>query len=352
MTPSTKPSMFFIGVTTAKSSINKVFPRWAEHLGLGDCELRGMDFPLHAEPARYREVVEFIKNDPLTRGALVTTHKIDLCAASRDQFDALDSLSASMGELSSIYKRDGRLHGRAVDPWTVGLSLDAFLPANHWRDTGAEAVILGAGGSAMALAWHLSKTAHGTNCPTRIHVANRSTPRLEHLRGLHASWQSAVPLVTHHVPNPELADAILSNLPLGSLVVNATGLGKDAPGSPLTDDALFPERGLVWEFNYRGELVFLDQAQAQKASRNLQIEDGWVYFLHGWTRVISDVFAVDIPSHGPVFNELSRIAEEACGVRRPVAAFPTRGARSTHPAAPPPNQSGDGSPHSTGRIPI
>ena len=239
--------MFFIGVTTAKSSINKIFPRWAEHLGLGDCELRGMDFPLHADPASYREAVEFIKNDPLTRGALVTTHKMDLCAACRDQFDALDPLSDSMGELSCIYKRDGLLHGCAVDPWTVGLSLDAFLPANHWRETGAEALILGAGGSAIALAWHLSRTEHGANRPSRIRVANRSTPRLDHLRELHTAWQSGVPLEGHHVPLPGLADTLVANLPPGSLVVNATGLGKDAPGSPLTNAVVFPERALVWE---------------------------------------------------------------------------------------------------------
>lgn len=300
--------MFFIGVTTAQSSINRIFPRWAEHLALGDCELRGMDFRVHDEPGRYREAVDFIKNDPLTRGALVTTHKIDLCGACRDQFDMLDPLSASMGELSSIYKRDGQLHGRAVDPWTVGLSLDAFLPVYHWRDTGAEALILGAGGSAMALVWHLSRPEHGANYPARIHVANRSTPRLDHLRELHASWRSKTSLECHHVPRPELADALLAQLPPASLVVNATGLGKDAPGSPLTDAARFPERGLVWEFNYRGNLVFVEQARVQKQSRGLSIEDGWVYFLHGWTRVIADVFDVDIPTNGPVFDELSRIA--------------------------------------------
>lgn len=306
--PSTKPSMFFIGVTTAASSINKIFPRWAEALDLGDCQLRGMDFRLHDEPARYRAAVEFIKSDPLTLGALVTTHKIDLCAACRDQFDVLDPLSASMGELSSIYKRDGRLHGRAVDPWTVGLSLDAFLPAGHWTRTGAEVIILGAGGSAMALTWHLSKPEHGANRPSRIHVANRSTPRLEHLRALHESWDTGVPLECHHVPDPALTDAIVAALPPGSLIVNATGLGKDAPGSPLTDAVKFPQNAIVWEFNYRGDLVFLDQARAQQQEQQLQIEDGWVYFLHGWTRVIADVFNVDIPSSGPLFDELSRIA--------------------------------------------
>ncbi len=305
---STRPAMIFIGVTTGKSSINNVFPRWAAHLGLGDCELRGMDFPLHDNPAHYREAVDFIKNDPLTLGALVTTHKMDLFAACRDQFDALDPLSASMGEVSSLYKRGGKLHGRAVDPWTVGDSLNAFLPDNHWVQSGAEALILGAGGSAIALTWHLCRPEHGRNRPARVHVANRSEPRLEHLRELHAGWQSGVELVCHHVPQPEAADAVTAALPEGSLVVNATGLGKDAPGSPLTGAVRFPERGLVWEFNYRGNLIFLDQARAQEKARGLHIEDGWVYFLHGWTRVMTDVFGVDIPKSGPVFDELSSIA--------------------------------------------
>lgn len=306
--PADKPTMYFIGVTTAKSSINKIFPLWASALSLGDCQLRGMDFKLHDDPARYRAAVDFIKQDPLSRGALVTTHKMDLCAACRDQFDVLEPLSASMGEVSSVFKRDDGLHGRAVDPWSVGNALDAFLPGDYWERSRAELVILGAGGSAIALAWHLSKLADNARRPTRIHVANRSLPRLEHLRDLHHTWNTGIPLECHHVPQPELADAVLRKVSPGSLIVNATGLGKDAPGSPLTDNVIFPERAVVWEFNYRGDLVFLDQARAQKESRKLQIEDGWVYFIHGWTQVIADVFNVAIPSRGPLFDELSRIA--------------------------------------------
>ena len=56
-----KPTFYFIGVTTAKSSIMRVFPAWARHLSLGDVEIRGIDFEPHAEPARYREAVEFLK---------------------------------------------------------------------------------------------------------------------------------------------------------------------------------------------------------------------------------------------------------------------------------------------------
>lgn len=106
---------------------------------------------------------------------------------------------------------------------------------------------------------------------------------------------------------------MLGMLKPGSLVINATGLGKDAPGSPLTFAGDFPQRAIVWELNYRGDLVFLDQAKAQKDAKNLQIEDGWTYFIHGWTQVIAEVFDVDIPVSGPRFDEISRIAAQATG---------------------------------------
>jgi shikimate 5-dehydrogenase len=308
----TRPTMYFIGVTTGKSSIMKVFPEWAKALGLGDCVIRGIDFPQHDEPARYREAVAFIKEDPLSLGALVTTHKIDLLKACRDQFDRLDPYADLMGEVSSISKRDGRLIGHAKDPITSGLALEAFLPEGYWERTGAEAFVLGAGGSAIAITWYLMKPGHGANRPSRVIVANRSTPRLEEIKRIHGEIGAGVPTAYHHTPSPDLGDAVMAQLAPGSLVANATGLGKDAPGSPLTDAGVFPERGIAWDFNYRGDLVFLDQARAQQATRALTIEDGWVYFIHGWTRVIAEVFDVDIPTFGPRFDELSRIA---AGVR-------------------------------------
>ena len=95
------------------------------------------------------------------------------------------------------------------------------------------------------------------------------------------------------------------------MVVNATGLGKDAPGSPLTDSARFPQDGIAWEFNYRGDLAFLGRARAAAHKSGLTVEDGWVYFIHGWTRVIAEVFDIDIPMSGTGFDVLGRIARDA-----------------------------------------
>ena len=309
--PASKPTFYFIGVTTGKSSIMKVFPKWAEYLRLGDVTIKGIDLRLHDNHEAYWEVVHFLKNDPFSLGALVTTHKLDLFAAARDMFDLIDPHARLMAETSCLSKRDGKLVCHAKDPISSGLSLDGFLPADHFAETGAEMFSMGAGGSTIAICWHLTQAVRGVNRPSKIIVSNRSQPRLDHLRKINESLGTDIPVEYVLAPKPEDNDRVIEGLKPGSLVINATGLGKDAPGSPLTFDGVFPERGIVWELNYRGDLVFLDQAEAQKAGRGLQIEDGWTYFIHGWTQVIAEVFDVEIPTSGPRFEEISRIAAEA-----------------------------------------
>ena len=313
LTPARVPTIYFIGVTTADSMIMRVFPKWAARLGLGRCRIRGIDLAPHADPAAYRDVVSFLKADPLSLGALVTTHKIDLLHASRDLFDGLDDFADLMGEASSISKKDGRLLAGAKDPITSGLALDDFLKPGSWRG-GAEAFIMGAGGSSIALVSHIAGVAHRDDRPARLVVSNRSPGRLAEMREINARQGFELPTEYVPTPRPEDNDALMRTLPPGSLVVNATGLGKDGPGSPITDAAPFPERGCAWDFNYRGELLFLEQARRQQAAKRLHVEDGWRYFIHGWLAVIADVFHREIPMTGPEFDELDRIA--ACE-RRP-----------------------------------
>jgi len=304
-----RPTMYFIGVHTETSMIMRVFPPWAGALELGDCELVGIDLALHDQPERYRQVVQFIKEDPLSVGALVTTHKIDLLHAAKDLFDDLDELASLMGEVSAISKTDGHLMGTAKDPITAGRALEAFLPDRHWERTGADAFLMGAGGSSIALSWYLAQPDRGRNRPARIFVSNRSPRRLEEMKRIHDTHGIAVPIEYVLTPQPEANDLVMQRLMPGSLVANATGLGKDAPGSPLTDAGIFPRNGLAWDFNYRGKLDFLRQAYAQERRGGLHVEDGWVYFVIGWLAGIGEVFGKDIPLHGPLFDSLRRIAE-------------------------------------------
>lgn len=311
LTAATRPTFYFIGVSTQQSSIMKVFPQWAAHLGLHGVEIKGIDFPLHAPRADYREVVSFLKNDPLSLGALVTTHKIDLYAACLDLFDVVDPHAKRLDETSCLSKLNGKFVCHAKDPITAGLTLDSFMPAGHFAKTQAEVFAMGAGGSTIALTWHLMQVSRGTDRPARVVVSDRSLARLHEIERMHTAWATGIPCEYVLVQTGADNDSILQGLQPGALVVNATGMGKDTPGSPLTDACVFPEAALVWELNYRGDLLFLQQARRQAQARQLQVEDGWVYFIYGWTRVIAEVFHIEVPVSGNEFQELCRIAEHA-----------------------------------------
>ncbi len=305
----TQPTMYFIGVTTGKSSIMKVFPAWAKALGLKDTVMSGIDIAIHEKPEVYREVVSFLKNDPLSMGALVTTHKIDLYEAASDMFEYLDPYAQMFGELSSISKLNGELRGHAKDPISSGLAMEAFVPENHWKQTGADVLILGAGGSAIAMGSYLMQEKFKGNYPGSIIIANRSEPRLKEIERIFKDLNpGGIDLEFYLTPEAAQNDAVLKKCKPGSLIVNATGLGKDRPGSPLTDACEFPENSLVWEINYRGDLRFMYQALEQKEAKNLVVEDGWTYFIHGWTQVIAEVFHIDIV--GDTLKKLDQIAKE------------------------------------------
>jgi shikimate 5-dehydrogenase len=246
-------------------------------------------------------------------GALVTTHKIDLFHACRDMFDVIDPHALLMDETSCISKKDGKLICHAKDPISSGLSIDGFLGADYFERTGADLLSMGAGGSTIAITWHLMRQSRGKNVPGRIIVSNRSQHRLDEIKRIHAEVASDVAVEYILAPRPEDNDAVLNSLKPGSFIINATGLGKDAPGSPLSDAAIFPEKSVVWDLNYRGNLVFLDQARTQEQEKSLQVVDGWTYFIHGWTQVIAEVFHIDIPTSGPAFDRISEIAIEAAG---------------------------------------
>jgi len=298
---------YFIGVTTARSSIMDLFPRWMAALDRTEVAIQGIDLPIHAEPAAYRQVVAGIKADPKALGALVTTHKLDLFDAARDLFDWLDPYAALLGEVSCISKRAGRLFGHAKDPISAGMSLDAVLGQGYFGRTGGQALFFGAGGAASAAALHLATRPDPDDCPRRVTLVDILPGRLAQVEALLGKANAGLEVETALNADPAANDTLMAALPAHSLVVNATGMGKDIPGSPITDEARFPRESVVWEFNYRGELDFLHQAQRQEAWRGLRVEDGWGYFLHGWTQVIAEVLQLALD--GPMFAKLAQIAD-------------------------------------------
>jgi len=302
-----KPTFYFIGVTTGKSSINHVFPLWMKELGREDVVLQGIDHAIHDDPNAYRRTVEQIKFDPMSLGGLVTTHKMDLYAAAQDLFDYLDPYARLCAELSSISINNGALEGHAKDPFSAGLSLDAILGKDYFGKTAGELLIFGAGGSSIATVLHLINKPEKADRPKRITVVNRSQPRLDHMQKMVAGLETDIELQYVNNNDPQVNDAFMAKLPRASVVINATGMGKDIPGSPITDAGVFPQDGIAWDFNYRGELDFLQQAHRQKKERGLLVEDGWLYFLHGWTQVVFQVFHIDLTQE--LFDRLAKVAE-------------------------------------------
>jgi shikimate 5-dehydrogenase len=315
------PTFYFVGVTTGQSSIMKVFPRWMEALGRPDVVIEGIDHKLHDDPEAYRRTVAQIKYDPLSLGGLVTSHKISVLEAAGDMFDVLHSSARLTGEVSCISKRDGKLVGHAKDPLTAGLSLDAVLGEGYFGETGGHVMCLGAGGSGKAIALHLIEKENPADRPERVIVVNRSCPRLNALRDMVKGLETDISF--HYVLNddPAINDEIMGELPPDSVVINATGLGKDLPGSPITDAGVFPENSVAWEINYRGDLDFWHQAMAQRESREVLVEDGWLYFLHGWTQHVAEVLHIDMDR-----ETFGRLAEVAAPLRPELVPEPRSGA--------------------------
>jgi shikimate 5-dehydrogenase len=254
---------------------------------------------MHAGRELYREVIRRIKEGPTERGGLITTHKIDVFEACHDMFDAIDPYAELCGETSCLAKRDGRLWAFATDPISSERALAEFFGATDR----AQVLCLGAGGSATAITVHLleGRAASG------ITVVGRTPARLAAMQAIHAKLGPNTPVRYVENGDPRVNDRLIAALPPGSLVINATGMGKDTPGAPITDAAVFPEEGFVWDLNYRGELDFLRQAEQQRAARNLRVEDGWRYFIHGWAVVMEHVFEIDID--GEKIARISAVSE-------------------------------------------
>jgi shikimate dehydrogenase len=300
----------FVGVDTRGSSIMQLFPRWAEILDL-DARIEGWDIRLGAEAATYRDTVRRLAGDLGIAGALITSHKLDVYRHAGSLFDELDRYARLCQEVSCISRRGGRLLGHAKDPITAGLAMKDLLGPGRRLDAAAQVLCLGAGGAGTAITVRLLTA---EPAPARIVVADKDPRRLAALRDICAGLE-ARDVELARVAGAEDADALLAAAPETSLIVNATGMGKDVPGSPLSDRARFPVGALVWDLNYRGDLGFLRQAREQAGARDLELHDGWRYFLHGWSQHIAQVYDLELTP--PLFE---RLAEAAEPLRQPTPA--------------------------------
>ena len=137
----------------------------------------------------------------------------------------MDYYAQLTGEISCISKRDGKLRGHAKDPISSGLSLEAFLPENHWQNSHAEALVLGAGGSSIALTTYMLDPKQGLNRPARILVTDRNRERLDEIEHIHEQLAPSTPVEYQPAAQPTDNDALVNQLPAGVSGRKRYGLG-------------------------------------------------------------------------------------------------------------------------------
>lgn len=283
--------MVFLGVTTRASSITRIFPAWARACDL-DLELRGVDLPLGSPAGRYRALAAQLLEDPSVVGMVITSHKRAMYEAVADLVVAADPYARAGREVSPLLATGRGLVADACDPRAVRLVLGELLGPRHWQDTASDALVLGSGGAGVAIALTLltrrvgQALAGAEEQPRRLVVTDICAQRSQVAGELLQAFAGTLELEVR-TADREQTTRLLERLAPGSLVVNATGMGKDTPGSPIASGAVFPEGARVLDANYRGARPFLRQAHAQAASRGLVVRDGWRYFVHGWTQALA-----------------------------------------------------------------
>ena len=288
-------TVWFVGVSTAGSLIHEAMGRWGPLLG-GDIEVEGRDLPLDAPDGAFRKLLDDLGRNDRALGAVVTSHKVAVFRAGSDRFARLDDAALACGEVNAVRRTPEGLVGFARDPVSVGRVVDRIWPAGGasgpaGAGRGDQVVCLGAGGTAVALGRHLLARPR----PPGLVFADRRPEAIAHLRA------ALGPAVTTHV-GPGPWDRLVAGAAAGALVVNATGMGKDRPGAPLSASATFPPQGVVWELNYRGDLPLPARARAQ----GVEAHDGWSLFCQGWAAALAAVLDLADEGLGDRFERAAR----------------------------------------------
>jgi shikimate dehydrogenase len=220
-------------------------------------EQHGLDAAYRREEVAPEAFADFISrlSERGYVGANVTIpHKEKALALSRP-----DDRAEAVGAANTLWYDHGHLYSTNTDVEGFTANLDAAVPG--WELRVAEAVVLGAGGSARAVICGLIE--RGIN---QIHVVNRTPERSE---ALHARFGAAIRPV-HWAALPHV-------LARAGLLVNCTSLGMTGqPPLPIDLDPL-PTHAVVADLVYAPlETPLLAAARA----RDLLTADGLGMLLH------------------------------------------------------------------------
>lgn len=299
---------YFLGVSTQNSAIISLFPAWCEVLGVC-CSLRGVDLAIDSSPSSYTSLLEEMKKKSCV-GGLITTHKSNVFRYGETCFKQVSPVSEALHEVSVIYKRKNHseLFGDALDTVSIEPIINKLTETNSlWSKGDKNVVVFGGGGAGLALVYALCNKA--ISQPINITIIENNQKRIVFLKKM-LNNSILFPLNVE-VLHSEQGEFSISHVGKKPLIVNATGMGKDLPGSPIKNFQNIPPESTIWDFNYRGELSFLKYASKYNIEKKLLIEDGWDYFLSGWVHVMCMVFNIEISDNIKMeFREIANIKRE------------------------------------------
>lgn len=308
-------NLYFIGVTSKHSLIVKILPDWAKSIDI-KLNLINIDLPLLSDASEYHKAVCQIKNDKNAIGSVVISHKLQVYKHALELFEKVDAVSNLTKEIGTIVRRDSGLTGMALpDCMSTTLSLQGMLDKDYWPSSQSDVVCFGAGGVARSIFLSLlydfqldQNLKHEKKYkPRKLYLVDIKEDHLSSAKQLFKSFDKECDIQylchTRALEN----DQLINLLPAGSLIINATGMGEDIPGSPLSDEVTYPAKSIIWDLNYRGERTFLKQAKAQESDCRLFIHDGWQCFIYGWTQALQ--LSLQTTFSQTKFNELAQIAE-------------------------------------------
>ena len=276
-----------VGPNAALSEAAAVFDDWAEALDLPDWEL--VTVPLATDAGR-DAVQAALAGARATsvRGVVVRGgSRLSVFEYGGPLVRAADDAVRRFGAVSCLLPTDGGWDGYALDPVATVRVLDRVAGVQYWSSvTSADAVVLGAGSTGRILALSLLQLSPG---PRRVLVTDVAQSRLDALIELARERGVSERLVTRRVTGAAGNDDVLDLAAEASLVVNATGIGHESYGSPVTEAAQLPLRGIVWELNHEGPLEFLESVNRQADDLLLRVHDGWDLSLETWAEALSRI---------------------------------------------------------------
>lgn len=276
--PAGEPAIYFLGVHTSGSVARQAFPHWTTILRT-KATLIPVDLARPSNEHGYMRFVRRLRADPMAIGAQITSHKVALFRYAASAFQEIGEDAAFLGEIGAIIVKAEGWKGISPDVAALRTELPAMLRNTDWTAGEKEVVILGAGGAGLAIAWAL---AHLASLPHKVTLTDTSRDRLHHARRRLRRLRLLTPHTDWHVRAAAANDDAVARAAPGALIVNATGLGKDRPGSPITPQVPFPARTIAWDLNYRGQLAFLEHARSQSHASSLTVVDGWRFFVRNW----------------------------------------------------------------------